>query len=332
MVGDAATMLSPDSLREYLIAREQLGVDAPVEVTELRGGVSSVVLAATAPGLRVAVKQSLPRLRVTDEWLADQTRALTEVEALRLCGRLTPDDVPRLLDVDEEALAFTIELAPAGWRPWKELLLAGVGESGIAARLGSVLARWHSSTRVREGMSPRFLNLEPFDQLRLDPYYRTTMARRPELSDAIAPYLERLLSTRRCLVHGDYSPKNVLVGPEGQWVIDFEVAHRGDPAFDLAFMLNHLLLKAVHLPASREAYERCAFAFWRAYHDEIASELVLSPTYVLGQVACLMLARVDGKSPVEYLTEDGRARTRRLGEALITAPPDTLGGAWSRLR
>ena len=146
---------------------------------------------------------------------------------------------------------------------------------------------------------------ESFEAQRVDPYLRMIQRRHPELADRIGAYVERLLGTTECVVHGDYSPKNVLVGDDGLWVIDWEVVHRGDPTFDLAFMLNHLLLKSIHRPQGREGYEACGRAFLEAYGRDV------DMPYVLGLVGCLMLARVDGKSPAEYLTEpnaSGRAR------------------------
>jgi len=136
---------------------------------------------------------------------------------------------------------------------------------------------------------------------------------------------------RRCLVHGDYSPKNVLVGAEGLWVLDFEVAHLGDPAFDVAFMLNHLALKAIHRPDHANRYQACAQSFWRAYQCGVQPGFAGPTSYVLGHLGCLMLARVDGKSPAEYLTIAEQVRSRALALALLAAPPASLKRAWQML-
>ena len=263
-----------------------------------------MVLAVRAEGLCAVVKQALPRLRVADEWLAKRERAVAEAAALRLAGELAPEAVPGVLDVDEEECALVVEHAPVGWRNWKELLLAG--DTGLGGA-------------------------DVFEQLRVDPYHRTVMRRDPELSAAVGAYVERMLATRLCLVHGDYSPKNVLAGDDGLWVIDFEVAHLGDPAFDVAFMLNHLLLKAIHRPGSASAYEECSHAFVSAYQALVPATLAPEPGYVLGQVGCLMVARVDGKSPAEYLGEEERGVARRLGRELLLDPPETLEQAWALL-
>jgi hypothetical protein len=131
---------------------------------------------------------------------------------------------------------------------------------------------------------------------------------------------------RTCLVHGDFSPKNVLVGGPDLWVIDFEVAHYGDPAFDIAFLVSHLMLKAVARPASQVRLLACAASFDAAYRSAAADLEVASREYIHGQVGCLMLARVDGKSPVEYLDDAQRGRARMLACSLITSPPASLAG------
>ena len=138
-------------------------------------------------------------------------------------------------------------------------------------------------------------------------------------------------ATHVCLVHGDYSPKNVLVG-DGMWVIDFEVAHFGDPVFDVAYMLNHLLLKLLHLPGSAPALESSAACFWEAYASRVQDALLPETQYLLGHVGALMVARVDGKSPVEYLTRDEQDLARQLGSVLLLDPPQSLNEALVMVR
>jgi aminoglycoside phosphotransferase (APT) family kinase protein len=327
----AAPILSPETAQAYLASRGLLGPAEPVVVSELGGGVSNVVLSVSTPAGAMLLKQALPRLRVADEWLAKRERAVTEAAALRLAGSLLPPLVPAVLDVDAGACALTIAHAPASWRPWKELLLAGRAEREVAARLGAALAAWHGGTLGSEDVRERFTDREAFEQLRVGPYYRTVASRHPNAGAAIDGMVELMSSRGTCLVHGDYSPKNVLIGADGMWIIDWEVAHYGDPAFDVAFMLNHLMLKALHRPSSLARFEDCSHVFVGAYERAVPDRLRDDPRYVLAHVGCLMLARVDGKSPVEYLSERGRERARRLGLSLVTEAPADLGAAWRRL-
>lgn len=321
--------LDAGTVADYLVRRGLVPAGAAIVASELGGGVSNVVLAVHADGLDVVVKQSLPRLRVEDEWLAKRERVVTEAAALALAGELTSGAVPAVHSVDAEACVIVIERAPDAWKPWKEMLLAGQADSEVAARLGSMLATWHRETVRDDDVARRFDDHEAFDQLRIDPYYRTVMRRWPRLTRAVGAYVDQMEATRVCLVHGDYSPKNVLAGPDGLMVIDFEVAHVGDPVFDLAFMLNHLLLKSVHRPAALSAYRAAGVAFLDAYRAEAGRQLDFDPAYLCGQIGCLMVARVDGKSPVEYLSEVGRLVARSAGTRLVLDPPDRIEAAWA---
>jgi 5-methylthioribose kinase len=317
MVAPVERLLSPTDVPGYLVGRELFRDAGGLEVIALPGGVSCSVFAVRGEGRRVVLKQALPRFRVADEWLAPPERAVAEAQAIELMARLAPGSVPPLLDSDPEACALVVEEAPASWRSWKAHLLEGNAAREVAARLGELLALLHgSTTNVEIG------TVESFEAQRIDPYLRTIQRRHPELAVEIEGYLERLLATPHCLAHGDFSPKNVLVGDGGLWVVDWEVVHRGDPAFDLAFMLNHLLLKTIHRPEARAAFESCGDAFLDAYAEPV------DLPYVLGLVGCLMLARVDGKSPAEYLTETEREHARGRGIALLTEPPSELGEAW----
>ncbi|SRR6266516_2489942 len=322
----AVELLSDVTVGEYLVERGVFPASDGIRVRELGGGVSNIVLSVRRGELRVVVKQALPRLRVADEWLAKRERAITEGEALRLVEQITPGSVPRVLDIDEVACALTITEAPEDWQPWKDHLLAGDADPKVARRLGELLAAWHGATSNDEAIERAFEGQEAFDQLRVDPYYRTVSRRRPELARAVETFIQRMNATRTCLVHGDYSPKNVLVG-EGICVLDFEVTHYGDPAFDIAFMLNHLLLKRLHVPGASDGIEQCARDFWDAYRSATAPELLPNLSYVLGHVGCLMVARVDGKSPAEYLRDTEREGARAVGTELLLGPPDTLDEA-----
>lgn len=316
-------LLSASSVGAYLQARKVLPHGDSIRVEELGGGVSNVVLAISWKDKRVVVKQALPRLRVEDEWLAKRERALNEARALQLADTITPGRVPALLDVDGDLCALTMTAAPSGWATWKDRLLMADADAAVARSLGEILAAWHRATFLSDELSRPFADQEVFDQLRIDPFYRTVARRRPELAEAVRAYMRRMGDTRSCVVHGDYSPKNVLVG-EGLWVIDFEVAHLGDPAFDLAFMLNHLLLKRLHLGGAGNEIESCVRGFWEGYGGAVPQELTPDPRYVLGHVGCLMVARVDGKSPAEYLTPEEREAARTIGSRLLLAPPASL--------
>ena len=250
--------LTRETVVPYLVERGLIAQGRTTRVGELGGGVSCVVLDVTQGAQRIVVKQALERLRVADEWLAPTSRAVTEADALRLGAELTPGAVPRVLDSDPDNSVLAIERAPQDWRDWKQALLEGDADTDVAAWLGFVCATWHSGTLDDRAVEAAFAHSEAFESLRIDPYYRTVSVRHPELRPAITAAIGRLEGGRCCLVHGDFSPKNVLVGTGGRWVIDFEVAHYGNPVFDVAFMLNHLFLKAIHRPTATAGYAAAA--------------------------------------------------------------------------
>lgn len=319
---DGEELLDVDSVVPYLAARGLVRRRQHAVAVALGGGVSNIVLSVTDGAGGVVVKQSLPRLRVRDEWCAPRERVLTEADALVLAGTLTPGSVPRVLDRDATRNIIVLERAPAGWTDWKSMLLAGVVDPPVAERLALVLASWHAGTSAVE-LPERFAGTLAFEQLRVSPYYRAVAARLPDVKTPVGAYIEAMARRRICLVHGDFSPKNVLVGNNGaMWVLDFEVAHLGDPAFDLAFLLCHLTLKALHVPAAADGLDECAKRFAASYENAVPGPLRPTWSYVLGHVGCLLLARVDGKSPAEYLTEGERRAARTLGRQLLTGPPD----------
>jgi 5-methylthioribose kinase len=285
------------------------------------------VITVDSPCRSLVVKQSLPRLRVQTEWRANPERILTEAAALELASTLTPGRVPAVLDVDERAYVIVIERAPTDWTPWKQQLFDGSATGEAAYTLGETLGIWHRSTTTDEALRRPFIDVETFIQLRVEPYYITVADRHEKLAAPIKELIETMDRRRLCFVHGDFSPKNVLVGRSGLWVLDFEVAHVGDPVFDVAFMLHHLTLKAIHTGAV-DRIVPLAQAFRRGYRDAEGGSAFDDLDYLAAHIGCLLLGRVDGKSPAEYLTPAGRDTTRLEGSRLVLGLPGTYEMLW----
>jgi aminoglycoside phosphotransferase (APT) family kinase protein len=309
-----AELLTPNSVLPYLAARGLVGPVA--SAAELSGGVSNVVLRIRDGSTDLIVKQSLPRLRVAEEWLAPQERTITEAEAMVLAATVVDDGVPRIILTDDTAFVLAMQSAPDDWTDWKTQLMAGQVSEHVAARVGAIVGKVHRATLDTSSLSPLLCATEPFEQLRLRPYYEHTALVKPEWGVVLGELADELRANRRCLVHGDLSPKNILAPPDvasgRAWVIDFEVAHRGDPRFDLAFLLTHLTMKAVHLPGYARALDRAAHAFMDSYAVAAGPELTPEVAGTLRHVGALLLARVHGKSPAEYLTPQGSAHVERL--------------------
>ncbi len=320
--------LDPRAVVGYLAGRGLVPPgteEGAATLTELGGGVSSIVLLVEIGSDRFVVKQPRKQLLVRDEWLAKPERALTEARALRFTHDLTPAAVPLVLDLDAESCTMTMMASPPTWRTWKELLFEGVADPLVGGRLGTLLGGWHSSSARSRDELGELKDLEIFEQLRIEPFHRTVASRHPDLAPRIALAVEALVATPgRCLVHGDFSPKNVLVGEDDLWVIDFEVAHVGNPVFDLAFLLTHLILKSIHQPAHADAYRTCAARFLECYGKSAGAGFVPSDENLALQVGCITLARVDGKSPAEYLTQSQRERAWRVGSGFLNSPTHPL--------
>jgi tRNA A-37 threonylcarbamoyl transferase component Bud32 len=335
--------LTEDEVARHLAGRGIIDAgDRVVGVDRLAGGISGDTFAAhvagaagVSPHRALVVKRALPQLRVSQRWDANPRRTVTEGLALRLVASLAPGEVPDVVDIDPVTNTLTLRHAEPGWTDWKSQLLDGRIDPRVGARVGTLLGTIHRRTWNDPALEPTFGDRTGFEALRLVAYHEAAGRARPELATAIRPYLDELRrpGERRCLVHGDASPKNVLVGPSGPaaepelWLIDFEAAHMGDPVFDPAFLVNHLVLKTVH-GLDAQALHRTAEDFWSAYRDVLGTERAPTTRRLLGHVGCLMLARVVGWSRVEYLDEGGRHVALRLGNRLASRPPDVLGGAW----
>ena len=304
---------------EFLKRVRLCGPDEAPRAEPLSGGVSSEIWRVDLARGPVCVKRALPRLRVAQLWEAPIERNRFEYEWLRVAGAAAPTAVPRVLA--QEGGAFVMEyLDPARYPVWKSLLRQGLADAQFGAKVGGALAAVHAATT---GMSARFPTDDIFYAIRLEPYLVATGLRHPGLKPRLDELVERTARTKQCLVHGDVSPKNILAGPEGPVFLDAECAWYGDPAFDLAFCLNHLLLKCLWVPHAKAAYLGCFDALARAYLEGVSFQGVEERAATL--LPALLLARVDGKSPVEYLTEERQKDVvRRYAAKLLAVPVSRL--------
>lgn len=321
-------LLDESGALEHLQRRGLIDGAERATARRLSGGVSNVVLVVESGSRRLVVKQALPRLRVEEEWLADPARTVTEGRALRRAATVNAESVPAVLDLDEERCVLAIAAAPPGTADWKAHLMRGEVDLDVAARVGDMVGRLHAATADDPLLHTAFDRWEAFEQLRVAPYFRAMVERHPQRRDLVMPHVEAMRDRRRCLVHGDVSPKNVLTGPGLLWLIDFEVACAGDPAFDVAFMLCHLTMKALHRTADPDLLARAARTFLAAYRDH-AGALLGDDAHVAALLGCLLLARCDGRSPAEYLDPRSQPLVRGAGLRLAAEPPPSLDGAIS---
>ena len=326
----AATAPLLDALRRMGL------VDAhqPVPLVPLTGGVSSDIYRAELPSGPICIKRALARLKVAADWQAPIGRNHYEVEWMRVAGGIVPTSVPAVLGEDPLGGAFAMAWLPPDRFPvWKAQLRDGTIDLAVAGAVGDVLGRIHAATADRPDIAARFPTGAIFYAIRLEPYLVATGRAHPDLAGRLAALVAATQSNARVLVHGDFSPKNLLIGPDGPVILDAECAWFGDPAFDVAFVLNHLLLKGVWRPQWRMSYLASFHALASAYFDRVIWE----PAEVLAaRVAALLpgllLARVDGKSPAEYVTDDAdKMRLRAFARGMLLAPatdPATIAARW----
>lgn len=318
----------PEPLRDALVA---CGYAAPGECVvgrPLAGGVSSDIWVAELTTGPVCVKRALPRLRVAVVWEAPVERSASEAAWLRRAAKVIPEGAPPLLGYDPATGALVLGwLDPADHPNWKTMLMAGVVQPDTAASLGELLGRFHSAMARDATAQVDFANIGLFDALRLEPYFGTAARRHPALAERLGELRRSFVASAATVVHGDVSPKNVLVGPHGPLLLDAECATWGDAAFDLAFAISHLILKARHLPPLRDAFAHSASRLFAGYRVHVDWENVDAlETRIAALVPALLLARIDGSSPVEYLHDDVRDALRReLPAHLIRIPTDLTG-------
>ncbi len=293
----------------------------------LTGGVSSDIWKVERPAGPVCVKRALPRLRVQQLWEAPVQRNAYEVAYMEFAQAVVPGAVPKILAHDRDAGLFVMEyLAPDRHPIWKTQLRNGTVDLNTARMVGAQMARIHAASAEDASIPAHFATDQIFYSIRLEPYLDATARMHPDLAPRLKQLVDITFHTKRVLVHGDIAPKNILVGPNRPIFLDCECAWFGDPAFDLAFCLNHLLLKCLWCPSAREEF--------------LASFTTLTDTYLAGVtweprgdmerrtahlLPGLFLARVDGKSPVEYLTFEGdKNKVRRCARKLLAEPVETL--------
>jgi tRNA A-37 threonylcarbamoyl transferase component Bud32 len=317
----------------YLGASGRIPAGEAVVCRTLSGGVSNRTVLVDLPGGRAWVlKQALARLRVKAEWLSDPARIRREADGLRWLARLAPPGtITPLVFEDPAENLLAMQAVPAPHENYKSLLMEGrlprAAVLDFAAQFGRLLGViQRSADSAGADLARAFDDRSFFASLRLDPYYRVTADREPDSARFYANLIEATLARRFTLVHGDYSPKNVLVRHHKLVLLDHEVIHFGDGAFDAGFALTHLLCKAHHVTARLQAYRDAALMFWQTYQREVSAlpwSRDLEGFCIRHALGCL-LARVLGKSPLEYLSPAQRDRQRAAVLALMQRTPQTM--------
>ena len=316
-------------LLAFLVQSGLLEERSQPECTTLHGGVSNrTVKIAFADGTGWVAKQALEKLRVQADWFSDPKRIHIEAAGLRWLARLIgPTAVPSFVFENQEQHLLIMSAVPDPHRNYKELLLSEPPDQQFASEFGTLLARLHDNAFAhRDVLSQEFGDTSFFENLRIDPYYSYAGHHLP----AVTPFLFRLIDGTRkrrlTLVHGDYSPKNILVHNNRLILLDHEVIHFGDPAFDIGFSMAHFLSKAHARLSLRRQFTALADSYWQSYFRQSAGRPWaedLEKWCINHTLGCL-LARVAGKSILEYLSSSQKAAQRMVVKQLIDEPPATM--------
>jgi len=312
--------------RDLLVDLELIERADSIEVVSLTGGVSSEIARVTAGSDSYCTKFALAKLKVEADWRAPVHRNAAEYNWLKFTSKICPQNVPNLYGRSIALNGFAMGFVSGNdVRLWKaDLFSNGVNLSDIAA-VASVLGEIHQASARADFDCSAFDNMQDFYALRLEPYFASLVEKHPNLSAQISNLIALQQETQPALIHGDVSPKNIMFKGDVPIFLDAECATMGDPAFDVGFCLNHLLLKAVHMPHRAGDFIDAAGHFWNVYTSYIDWE---DPAECQRRLAVLLpaflLARIDGKSPVEYLSEQARNRVRNFALPNIETPLASL--------
>lgn len=311
--------MSPELIRKLLLQAGLADSHEDPVIEPLTGGVSSGIFKVAVRSGTYCVKQALPKLKVEKDWAVPTDRVFSEIAWLQEAAGIVPGHVPHVLAVSEPDGAFVMQFLDEKINlNWKTLLMQGVAEEGSGRKVASVVGRLHEATASDSAVRARFRNSSNFYLLRLEPYLLEAASHNADLSGELVGLVHSLQHHPLVLVHGDVSPKNIFIGANGAVLLDAECACIGDPAFDVAFLLNHLLLKALYKPGCRLGYLGLIHEVFDEYMAHVTWESRSGlEARIAGLLPGLMLARIDGKSPVEYLSAAQRSVVRTFGRQLL---------------
>lgn len=312
-------------LTHYLACSGLIEDGEDVLCQRLAGGVSCTTVLVKRPNDKdFVIKQALPRLRVASNWTSNPKRSHREAQGIRYLRQLLPGIcVPDLFFEDIENHVLAMAAVPQPHDNWKYLLLSGVLVADHARQFGQLLGSIHAKAFEQSAaIEPVFRDYSFFETLRLEPYYTFTQHQIPAAASFLGTLISETRKHRITLVHGDYSPKNILIYQNNLVLLDHETIHWGDPMFDLGFSLTHFLSKANHDPQRRSEYIQLSHIYWNSYCEHVKGSFwddACELRAVKHTLACL-LARVNGRSPLEYLDQTEQERQRRVVLELMNNP------------
>ena len=308
-----------EDLLRYLLEKDLISDPQKAQVHYFSGGVSGTAVLVCENGNKMLVKQAMGKLKVRDIWECDPKRIQVEHNALLVYEKIIPDCVPAPISYDEKNYIMIREAVPEDWHMWKEALLDGELNYQVAEKAIRALVTIHNSTAISDEVREQFQDSQFFYSLRINPYIEYVVEKYPFLKNRAQQVIDFLMNQRIALIHGDYSPKNILTRDAQICILDLEVAYFGNPCFDVAFFANHFLLKAVYRKEWGAGYLAMLSYMMKLYFSNVSyMESIAVEEQTVQTIGFLFLARVDGKSPVEYLTnENDKELVRKLALTIL---------------
>ena len=309
--------LTPSNITNYLISNHRISVHNPT-IESLSGGVSALVFKITTPDQTFILKQACKQLRVKDLWLSDPARIEREFIFLSAFKSLAQNSyLTEPLWHDNQNHVLAMSLAPAPATAWKTDLLGKIADPVRAMQAADLLAAIHNKGGSLKKTFPGLLDKTIFQQLRIEPFYERLALQFPEYSVKINSLRNALLEGNATLCHGDFSPKNLLLHPNGITLVDHETAHFGDFTMDLGLFLAHLVLKCIYAKSNRSSYAELIRSFLNAYQNNLGKCDLNLQQSALGHLGVVLLTRVSGTSQVDYLDETQKQEARMLAQTLL---------------
>lgn len=332
--------LNESNTGDYL---RRLGVDLPpgevrVEKCRGEGNINWVRRAVVSDGDgSLVVKQARPALEKFPQYEASTDRIVHEARYYEVVDPFDRDGIcPRVLffDADQRVLGLEDLGDP---EPLHEALARGADVGDAVRALAAFLGRVHAGTRD-PGLAARFENDEmrrlhgehifdlPYrpNDFPLPPEVRDRAReiwRDRDLVEVIDAAYERYLRPEGALVHGDVQAGNVLLLPDGPKLLDAEICHVGDPAFDVGILLAHLRLGAVARGEAGGSNDEEAAA-WSVYAEAHGEEGLLAFADAARYAGIELLRRSIGAARAPAVEETaGALAAIDAGLELVREPP-----------
>jgi hypothetical protein len=310
---------SKDVLEKYLLERNIINAEEGYSFHYCKGGVSGTVVFVYAGKKPIIIKQALAQLKVKEEWHCDPNRMGIEYKSNEIYHRLVPDCAPAVYFYDDKNYIYGREAVPENCSMWKTDLFSGLLDFHVAEKSIRTLLMVHEKCAGDAEVAAMFADKQIFYELRISPYIEFLVDKYPHLKNFAAPIIKELMESSITLIHGDYSPKNIMTIGRNISVLDYEVACYGHPVFDLAFFAAHFVLKAVKHKQWAGAYISMLKYMLEIYFTEIRfmNAANLEEGFIK-LLALLLLARIDGKSPAEYIdAETDKELVRKMAFEII---------------